>query len=68
MGVGVKDSSASVFEVLDKNGIGLGNTINVIERAGVRWFILNIEIDGRKCKFHIVIASNLVYFKNNDEI
>jgi len=64
--VGVKDSSATFLKFLDKNGIALGNQINVIEREEFDGS-LNIEIDGRKMQISHVIASNL-YIKTNDEI
>jgi len=56
--VGVKDSTAAFLKFLDKNKIGLGDTIKVLEREEFDGSF-HIEIKNRKMHISNQIATNL---------
>lgn len=61
--IGVKDSSSSFLQYLDKNQIALGDTITVVEREDFDQS-LKIEIGEKKLQLSHQIANNL-YLKSN---
>ena len=62
--VGVKDTSSSFLQYLDKNNIALGHSIQIVEREDFDDSI-EIAIDGRRLHISNQIASNL-YVKQHD--
>ena len=62
--VGVKDTSSSFLQFLDKNRIALGQTIQVLEREDFDDSI-EISIEGRQLHISNQIATNL-YVKKHD--
>ncbi|SHG75753.1 iron (metal) dependent repressor, DtxR family [Flagellimonas flava] len=62
--VGVKDTSAPFLKFLDKNGIALGKTIEVLEKEDFDQS-LHIKIDQSELHISHQIASNLYVKKNN---
>lgn len=62
--VGVKDTSSSFLQFLDKNQIALGHSIQVLEREDFDDSI-EIEIDGRQLHISNQIATNLYVKKHN---
>jgi len=62
--VGVKDTSVTFLQFLDKHGIALGHSIKVIEKEDFDDSLL-IAIDGRKLNISHQIASNLYVKKEN---
>lgn len=61
--IGVKDSSASFLQYLDKHKIALGKEIKVLEKEDFD-HSLQIQIDGRKQSVSS-LASNNLYLKTN---
>ena len=56
--VGVKDTSTSFLQYLDKNQIALGQRISVVEKESFDQSLL-IEIDGQSLRLSHQIATNL---------
>ena len=62
--VGVKDTTSSFLQFLDKNNIALGDVIQVLDREAFD-HSMTIEINGRQLHISNLIASNL-YVKPHD--
>ncbi|WP_136467765.1 metal-dependent transcriptional regulator [Flagellimonas onchidii] len=62
--VGVKDTSSTFLKFLDKNGIALGKTIEILEKEEFDQS-LHIQMDEKQLHISHQIASNL-YVKLND--